>query len=406
MRRVDRKRLPLLLPAVLALCAGLLPLTARAATPWHSLRTDHYEIRTDLDRDLATDLAQRLEAMYREYSARLVDFRAAGGSEPVFQVYLYAEKSGYAELTGNRLPNSGGAYMAGRNVLAAFLEGQGRDALRRTLQHEAFHQFALTTISPDLPVWLNEGMAQYFEEGIWTGRGFVVGQVPPRRLRQLRADMSAHRLTPFRKFLSYSLDEWNKNLASDAETGATQYNQAWAMVHFLVHGANGNDTYRRRLITMLKLIHGGTSGDDAFRRAFSDNIEGFQSRFIDYANSLAATPEAIMIERQDVLADMVTALSQRDVRFDSISTFRRAVTDGGYRLRYSKGRVNWQTEQDPAVYFTDTTGRVLNPSDLYFDPRTPGPLPDIVCHTGGLQYRTRFYRLGDLIDHEILAEAR
>ena len=48
---------------------------------------------------------------------------------------------------------AGGMFLPGRNLLAAFLEGQGRQQLRRTLQHEAFHQFAYNAISPDLPIW-------------------------------------------------------------------------------------------------------------------------------------------------------------------------------------------------------------------------------------------------------------
>ena len=63
------------------------------------------------------------------------------------------------------MKNTGGVFMSGRNLLASFLGDLGRDSLRRTLQHEAFHQFAHTVISPDTPVWLNEGLAQVFEEG-------------------------------------------------------------------------------------------------------------------------------------------------------------------------------------------------------------------------------------------------
>ena len=78
-----------------------------------------------------------------------------------------------------------GVFMPHRRLLAAFVEGVGRDGVRRTLQHEAFHQFAHETFGPNVPVWLDEGLAQVFEEAVWTGNGFVVGQVPPRRVRQL-----------------------------------------------------------------------------------------------------------------------------------------------------------------------------------------------------------------------------
>lgn len=370
---------------------------------WRQSRSTHYEVHTDLERDLAQDLHKRLEAMYREYSKRLVDFQRNGHEQPVYQVYLFARKKDYNQLTGHRYANTGGIYMSQRNILAAFLEGQGRDSLRRTLQHEAFHQFALTTIHEDLPVWLNEGMAEYFAEGIWTGSGFMVGQVPPRRLRQLQSDMRQRKLVRFREIQSMSLDEWNESLSGDAQTGAVQYNQVWAMVHFLVHGSNGEDRYRTRLTRMLKLIQAGTPGDDAFRQAFSDNIEGFEARFVEFARTLNPTPEATLIERQDVLADMMTAIyADEGRRFRSMDEFRRAVTGGGLRLRYSKGNVDWQTEADPSVYFTDLAGNTLGPSSLYLDNQSDAPLPDLVCRAGNLRLRTRFYKLGETIDHEIL----
>ncbi|MBA3273923.1 MAG: DUF1570 domain-containing protein [Chthoniobacterales bacterium] len=399
------------LTALLALCLLTLHCASAPARAeesftggkWRVMRTGHYEVHTDLERALAEDLGKRLEVMHREYSTRLSDFQQSGKEEPVYQVYLFANKSDYHELTGNRFSNTGGVYMSHKKVLAAFLENQGRDALRRTLQHEAFHQFALTTINDELPVWLNEGMAEYFAEGIWTGNGFMVGQVAPRRIRQLQSDMSSKKLVPFRELLAMSLDEWNESLSGNSQRGAVHYNQTWAMVHFLVHGANGTEPYRKRLTHMLKLLHTGTPGDEAFRQAFSDNIEGFQTRFVEYANELKATPEATMIERQDVLADMLTALStQNELQFDSFTRFRRAVTEGGFRLHYSKGSVDWKTESNPSVYFTDMAGRPLGPSALYFDNRAGGPLPDIVCRAGNLHLRTRFYKLGDTIDHEIL----
>jgi hypothetical protein len=369
------------------------------------LDSKHYRIHTDLDPRFAEELATRLDSMYEQYAHRLSEFRA-GADGKTFEVYIFAKRADYMRLTGNRFPNTGGVFMPARNLLAAFLEGQGRDALRRTLQHEAFHQFAHTALSPDLPLWLNEGMAQYFEEGIWTGQYFAIGQVPPRRVRQLQEDMKAQRLLPFRTFMSLTHEEWGQNLTRDAERGATQYNQAWAMVHFLVHANNGREPYRPRLIQLLKMIHGGAEPDVAFREAFSDNIEGFQQRFVEWARTLAPTPEANMLERQDVLADLLTALEERGERFDELAEFRMAVVTGGYRLHYTKGRIKWQTAADPLLYFSDLDGRPFRKDELYFERRAGAPLPDVVCRPAdGIQLRTRFHEAGgNSIEHEVLVQ--
>src|SRR5436309_10317166 len=174
------------------LVAALPPGMLSAAPELRGLETRHYSIHTDLERALAEDLAKRMDAMFDDYCRRLQDFNPDRRTK--FEVYIFSRRVDYMKFTNNRVPNTGGVFMPGRNTLAAFLEFQGRDALRRTLQHEAFHQFAQSAIAPNLAPWINEGLATVFEEGIFMGRSFTLGQVPPRRVRQLQADMKNKRL--------------------------------------------------------------------------------------------------------------------------------------------------------------------------------------------------------------------
>src|SRR5690606_30787135 len=101
-------------------------------------RTQHYTLYTDVEPELAQDLSQRLDRMYEEYARRLADFRTTGPAVQL-NVYVFADRDDYAHFTGNRVPSSVGIFMPARNLLAAYLEGNTRDELRKTLQHEAFH---------------------------------------------------------------------------------------------------------------------------------------------------------------------------------------------------------------------------------------------------------------------------
>jgi len=48
---------------------------------------------------------------------------------------------------------------------------------------------------------------------------------------------------------------------------------------------------------------------------------------------------------------------------------------------------------------------VFDPNELYFDRRGTSPLPDLVCRgTGWMRFRTRFYTVGDHIEHEVVCE--
>src|SRR5262245_57902109 len=116
---------------------------ARATQPGDLpvLRTRYYRIHSELDSAFTQDLGRRMDGMYAEYCRRLSGFateKAAGEME----VYLFQKQEDYLRFIRVPLTNSGGVYMPQRNTLAAFLGQQGRDGLRRTLQHEAFHQFA------------------------------------------------------------------------------------------------------------------------------------------------------------------------------------------------------------------------------------------------------------------------
>jgi hypothetical protein len=391
----------------LLLLITVFPLLGAAESVQQGMRvyqTDHYRLFTDVDEDLARDLSKRLDAMYDEYARRLNAFGQP--TDKLFDVHVFSKRIDYMRFIDDRVPNSGGVFIPARNVLAAYLEGQGRDALRRTLQHEAFHQFAHGVISDKLPPWINEGIAQLFEEGIWTGSRFIIEQVPPRRIRQLQLDMQKRTLVPFDEFIEVDHQSWARTMR-DRETGATQYNQSWAMVHFLVYAtkADGTPAYRQRFFDMLKSIQAGTEPKKAFLDHFGDNFAGFQKRFVEYANRLAPSREATYAENVEVLADMMIELKENEqYGFDSFDRFKTHVREGGYQLHYTKGLLRWSSNPDVSLYFQDLEGRPLPATQMGFVQDRNSPLPALLARPpGGLEYKTRFYTGVDgKIEREIL----
>ena len=399
----------LIVAAGLALFLSLAPATARApADRGRLFETRHYRVWTDVELELARDLCARLDAMYDEYARRFASFAADVPAGEKFDVRIFARRDDFVRFTGDRVPNTAGVFMPHRKLLAAFVEGPGRDGVRQVLQHEAFHQFVHVAIGPNMPLWLNEGIAQVFEEAIWTGHGFVVGQVPPRRVRQLQQDVAQGKLTDFRRLLAMNHKQWAANF-DDREAMTVQYNQAWAMAHFLIYasGPDGEPLHRARVIDLLRRCKQGASPQEAFVGAFSDNVEGFQHRFAEYARKLAPTREAACIDNQTVLADLLVRLKQRGRSFDSIDALREHLRRNKIRLHYTRGSLTWSTAADPGVYFTDPEGRTLSERQLFFQPRDGAPMPDLVSRAlDNVQLRTRFYESAGAIDYEILVERR
>jgi hypothetical protein len=372
-----------------------------------TFHSQHYTLHTDFEPGFAQDVARRMDAMYDEYSRRLDSLKPVAMPQR-HELYLFARQSDYVRFVGAAFGSTGGAYIPGRNVIASFLEKQGHDAVRRTLQHEAFHQFAEQTFAGNLPIWLNEGMAQYFEEGLWTEAGFLLGQVSPHRLRQLQSDIKAGRLTPFDRFTTLSAEEWSGALSTRGQTrGMTQYNQAWAMVYFLINASDeaGQPLYRARFLRMLQLLRDGAKPQAALEQCFSANYEGFQKHFVAFASRVQASPEASYIERQEVLADMLIAARERNWAANDLAELQSTVAARKVSINYSRGQIHWTSDPDTSIYFRALDGSRFHTSELYLSPRRGAPLPDIVCHySPALLLRTRFYRYGEKTYHDTQLE--
>lgn len=386
-----------LVPFILLTACGV------AAAGMRTYETRHYRIESDLDTPVVLDYGKRLDAMYDEYARRLADFTTP--SDQKFSVHLFAKKSDYAKFTGNRVPHSAGIFIPAQRALAGFEEGQGRSGLRQTLQHEAFHQFAWEVISPNLPIWLDEGLAQIFEEGVWTGNQFILGQVPPRRIADLHDDIRQGRFVSFKQFMTMSREQFQARM-KDPKLGRAQYNQAWAMTHFLIfaQGEDGAPRYRARLLGWLRDIHDGQQPNTAFVDNFSANLDGFEARFREWVARLAPTPMAVYSDRMAKLAELLRIFDEDGQRFDSIQALRDHLSKGRYHLTEQRDGQTYTHEENALTYLSDLTDKPW-PDDVLKLQRKRGPLPDIVLRPPGQsQIRVRFYQVGKQVVYDLAFE--
>jgi hypothetical protein len=396
------------------IAAVLLPLQLAADRPnpaklddpnLRVLHTHHYDIHTDIDDALITDLSSRMDVMYDQYVKTLSDFKPPA-SAPALPVYLFETHEKYMAFTDYSGINTGGLFVSGRrSYLTAYNQGQGRDALRRTLQHEAFHQFAYFTISRRLPPWMNEGMAQLFEESIWVGKDFESDQIPPRRLRQLHADIVQKRLIEFDQLMFMTPNEWRGILHTNLQKAATCYNQAWAMAFFC--SSAGDPAYHADFLSLLQKLHNENSdATDATRKCFPD-LKDFRKKFNIWAAKVEATPQATMLEHQDTLGDFLMTVTQKNHPVPAdMAAFRKLAADFNIKIQYTRNGVSYTSAEDPMVYFSNLKGKLFTPEELDFKPAPEAPLPDIICQPNGssFRYRTHFYTSAGKTEHEVLIE--
>lgn len=289
------------------------PQTPAATAGLKRYETRYYILHTDLSEDEAREAAVRMTKMAEEYADRTRDF--GGTIRQKFDFYLFRNKEDYHASGG---PRGSAGVFDGRSLKAIAGE-KLTDQTWHTVQHEGFHQFAHYVIgNVNMPIWVNEGLAEYFGEAIFTGDGFVSGHMPGWRVRRIKAAMQAGRFKTVEDMMLLSHQQWN------AELNIANYDQAWAMVQFLAHAEDGR--YQRAFAGFMVRIGRGVPWQNAWRETFGDAV-GFEDRLREFWLALDNEPSADLYARATVLqltSLLARATSQKQT-FENFDAFIRAV---------------------------------------------------------------------------------
>jgi hypothetical protein len=168
------------------------------------------------------------------------DLALSGSNEPV-EVYLFANPKAFNDCRQRYCPG-----LAARRAFFVQTEerlsvyAQWGDRMGEDLRHETTHAY-LHTVIPDLPLWLDEGLAKYYE---------------------MPAAAQGLNPQPMRWFSSKMADgQWHPDLvrleqfspSTDMRQG--DYAEAWAWVHFLLRTRPEYGDLLRRYLA--ELGHGG-----------------------------------------------------------------------------------------------------------------------------------------------------
>ncbi len=235
----------------------------------------HYVVTSDMGRKVCYEIANELEKFYKKYNNH-VERSRGGGKYPVF---FFSGLSGYQtycrDLLGGEAENELGRYYPSLKQLLVWNSPDKRMVMR-TVRHEGFHQY-LDSLTSEAPVWLNEGMAEYFEQAVLVRGRWKDDQLDEDHLRLLGAVGDDR--TPLRE-LVYT-DNWEFRAKS-----ALHYAQAWAFVHFL---HNGGRKVEKLLDDVLEALIAGESRKRSLDKVFSDlDWEELEDEFDVYIASLRA----------------------------------------------------------------------------------------------------------------------
>lgn len=274
-----------------AMVSTILVLGLGAPTPPAPVKTweyhsHYYIIDTDLPEARAKLIGAVMDAAGKAYDGKFRDFAGKVTEKPHVRVYATREQymQECARLCGDANPGSGGLYCLRDRVVYTY----DNPGLERTLKHECFHQFVDRVVGGELPAWLNEGLAEYFSEGMYNARDGLLrlGRVPQWRLDILRNARRNGSWIPVAKLLSLDYDKWNDTLRRG--TASVEYCEAWLLCHFLVHGDNGK--YAGYFDRYLHKLDKGADPQRAFDEVFGPDKAPLEQSLDAYLDGLREVP--------------------------------------------------------------------------------------------------------------------
>ena len=251
------------LTALLCGWLAVLATTPAAALPdedaaWLRVETAHFTLFSDADEAVVRQVGANLERL------RAVLSQLGSGSElnsplPTY-LFVFADEASFAPYKlrrqGQPLDVAGFflSRLAGNYV--AINAGVGMDP-SRVIYHEYLH-YVINNNYPGVPLWFNEGLAEYYSTFEVAAEQVVLGQPVPEHVLWLRQ----HRLLPLDQLLA--LDGRSADY-HEGELRGGFYAQSWALVHYLL---SSSPQRRQQTLTYLDLLNRDVPQDEAFREAF------------------------------------------------------------------------------------------------------------------------------------------
>ncbi|MHC4399322.1 MAG: DUF1570 domain-containing protein [Planctomycetota bacterium] len=211
---------------ILATLAGLLvggcvqPLTSRVTLPAaYAVVRDQLVVHSDFALPAKHRLLEELNARRTDLRDRL---DVPLSDEPI-DVYLFRDAdrfAGFIRLHYPDFPPRRAYFLKTDTRLQVY--AQWCDQVAEDLRHEVTHGY-LHSVVPNVPLWLDEGLAEYFESPRGS-RG-----MNRRHLSQLAQRLAEGPWQPDLKRL--------ERLARPFDITQDQYAESWAWVHFLLEGA-------------------------------------------------------------------------------------------------------------------------------------------------------------------------
>jgi predicted Zn-dependent protease len=240
---------------------------------WTSVRSKNFLLVGNANEKDIRQVGVRLE-QFREVFSRLFSNLNVNSPVPT-TVIVFKNDESYRPFKLNA--NTAGYFQAGPDVNYITLEltrdpGSDRDPFT-IIFHEYTHLLVRNT-SGNVPLWFNEGLAEYYSTLSITGEQKVVmGRQIAGHVYRLRGN----KMLPLRKL--FEIDHQSPYY-NEGDKQSIFYAESWALMHYLILGKDGER--KPQLGKFLDLLSKGVEMEQAFQQAFAMTFESMESELRKY----------------------------------------------------------------------------------------------------------------------------
>ncbi len=260
----------------LLLAALLCSLPISAKDKWIKIQSKHFTLTGNAsERDIRT-VGTKLE-QFRSVFSQLFPKVSVDSAVPI-TVIVFKNKNSYLPfmpVRNGKISEVGGYFQPGQDINYITLTSDfGEANPYSTIFHEFVHSLTNNT-SANLPVWFNEGVAEFYSMFDVSDKDTHV---------QLGAPISNHifrlrdsKLLPLPQLfaVNHMSAEYNER-----DKKGIFYAQSWALVHYLLLGNNGQR--QPQFIKFVELLNTGAPIEECFNQAFQIDFAGMEKELKNY----------------------------------------------------------------------------------------------------------------------------
>ena len=263
--------------------------SAQAKDTWTTVRSKNFTLIGNASEKDIRQVANRLE-QFRNVFGLLFPTIPLKAPVPT-TVIVFKNDSSYKPFKSN--PNVSGYFMPGEDVNYITLsnEKSGEDQPFRIIFHEYVHLLVENVLGATVPLWFNEGLAEYYStfDIKEDYRHVILGDLIANHVLYLRET----KFLPLRTLFAV---DYRSPFYNEGNKMNIFYAESWMLVHYLLQG--DSQKHRPQLAKFVDSLRAGTKIEDAFQLAFQENIESFEKDFKAYIQAAKYMATGVTFEHK------------------------------------------------------------------------------------------------------------